>query len=488
VAVGPPTDLIPPAKVVETHISTLFFVGERVYKLRKPVQFGFLDFRDRAARQVDCQREVALNRRLAPDVYLGVADIEMEGEPVDHLVVMRRMPDDRRLGALATTGADIDGWLRQVARVLVSFHDDAVRSSEISAAAAAPALLKGWEANFAEARPFVGTLLHEEIDTEIRSLAARWITGRQPLLAHRMAAGRVCDGHGDLQAGDIFCLDDGVRILDCIEFSDRLRYCDVVADVAFLAVDLERLGRPQAAARFLRHYQELSGDLFPNSLVHHYGASRAYVRAKVACLRAAQGDDEAGNAARQMHVLALDHLRRARVSLVVVGGVPGSGKSTLADGLGAARGWSVLRTDEIRREMSPPEGARASGYRAGRYSPTATAAVYEELLRRATRALESGESVVLDASWIDAGWRDAARQMADRTSSDLIELCCHVERDEGTARILRRLSESADPSEATPQIRAEMARSMDPWPSALIIDTSGASPEQTLATALQILG
>jgi hypothetical protein len=474
-------------QVVETHISLLFCVGDRVYKLRKPVQFGFLDFRDPEARRLDCEREIALNRRLAPDVYLGVADIEMNGETVDHMVVMRRMPETAKLAALARTGSDLDSSLRQVAEVLVSFHAKAARSPEISTAATATALRAGWEENFAETDSFVGTVLDDSIETEIRSLARGWTDGHASLLNERIAAGRVCDGHGDLQAEDIFILDDGVRILDCIEFSDRLRYCDVASDVAFLAMDLERLGRPDAAERFLLQYREISGDTVPESLTHYYCASRAYVRAKVCCLRWAQGADDEHAAVRLLHTLALEHLRKARAPLVLVGGLPGSGKSTLAAGLGTDRNWAVFRSDEIRRETGRLGEVGPSGYRVGRYSAEATDAVYRELLRRAERLLECGEPVVLDASWVSAFWRDQVRTIADRTASDLVELCCVAAPEEADRRLLRRLSHHGDVSEATPEVRAAMSRSMDPWASAVPIDTSASSPKAALDLAKEAI-
>ncbi|MBF6557543.1 MAG: AAA family ATPase [Acidimicrobiales bacterium] len=479
------------ADVVETHVSILFFVGEHVYKLRKPVQFDFLDFRQRTARQADCQREVELNRRLAPDVYLGVADLTMDGEPIDHLVVMRRMPDARRLAALARRGdEDLGPWLHRLAEALVSFHRQAQRTSAISANATAQAIRAAWEDNFGEAQPFVGTILDEVDEAEIRRLASRWVEGRKPLLDARIASGSVCDGHGDLQAEDIFCLDDGVRILDCLEFSDRLRYSDVCADVAFLVMDLERLGHGEAASRFLHDYEELAADPFPDTLVHHYCASRAYVRAKVACLGSVQGALDAQFEAKRLQALALDHLRKARVRILLVGGLPGSGKSTLAAGLAAVTGWKVIRSDEIRNGLDEsPAGARsagASGYLEGRYHPSVTTAVYQELLRRAEEALGLGDSVVLDASWVDAAWRAAARSLAGRTASDLIEFCCDASAEDAAERIVRRRLDDADISEATPEVRLAMSHSMDLWPSAEKLDSSELAPEEMVRQALDL--
>jgi aminoglycoside phosphotransferase family enzyme/predicted kinase len=474
--------------VVETHISILCFVADRVYKLRKAVQFGFLDFRLRTTRQRDCEREVALNRRLAPDVYSGVAEVHLNGEVIDHMVVMRRLPLERRLAVIARRGEDLGEWLEKVARVMASFHRDALRSREISIEATGAALHTNWEANFSDTEPFLGSILDAEVDQRIRSLAAHWIDGRHTLLEARIATGRICDGHGDLQAEDIFCLEDGVRILDCVEFSDRLRYGDVCADVAFLAMDLERLGRADASRKFLDDYQAFAGDQFPASLVHHYVALRAYIRAKVACLRVEQGHEGSRAEACQLHLLALEHLARAQVRLVLIGGLPGSGKSTVAAGVAHELGWGILRSDEVRRGMFVPDGGDAPPFGSGRYAPGLTAKVYTALLTRSEKQLLRGESVILDASWIDARWREAARDVAQRTGGDLVELCCVVRTDVAERRIAQRLSEGLDVSEATPAVRVAMGDAMDPWSTSRTIDTTEASEAESIARALEVLG
>ena len=434
------------------------------------------------------EREVTLNRRLAPDVYLGVADVMFNGKPIEHMVVMRRLPAERRLAALARRGDDLGEWLDRVAQAMEPFHHTARRSPEISAEATGAALQANWDANLSESAPFVGTILDVRVDAEIRTLASRFIEGRTPLFDARIAAGRVCDGHGDLQAEDVFCMDDGVRILDCVEFSDRLRYGDVCADVAFLGMDLERLGRGSAANQFLSVYQELAGDKFPEALLHHYVALRAYVRAKVACLRVEQGDDGSRTEARQLQRMAMEHLRRAKVRLVLVGGLPGTGKSTVAAAIGQKRGWVVLRSDAVRRGMFDSEEEELPGYGEGRYSPGATAAVYSELLDRTEVQLAQGESVVLDASWIDARWREAAHAIASRTASDLVELCCQARSDIAEMRLVDRLSAGLDVSEATPDVRSSMSAAMDPWASAIVVDTSKRTEDESIALVLEELG
>ena len=478
----------PPTRVVETHISLLVFVADRVYKLRKPVRFGFLDFTDRAVREADCRREIQLNRRLAPDVYLGVADIVMDGVPIDHMVVMRALPAERRLATLVRSGADVEEWLSQVATVLAAFHAGAERSPAISDSASPSALQAQWEANFGETERFVGPVLDPGADRQIRILSVRWLEQNRRLLATRVASGRACDGHGDLQAEDVFCLDDGVRILDCIEFSDDLRYGDVCADVAFLAMDLERLGHPEAAAQFVSDYEAQAADEFPRTLLHHYVAQRAYVRAKVACLRAEQGDEDGAREARGLHALALRHLRLGRRAVVLVGGLPGSGKSTLATALAAETGWVLLRSDEVRGDLQRPAPTEvAPDPDVGRYAPAAVNATYNELLRRAARHLSDGEPVILDASWTDGSQRSAAARVASDAGAQLVELCCICEDAVAAARIEERRIRDRDASEATTRVRTVMEERAEAWPTATTIDTTSRTIGECVSSALGVV-
>ena len=251
------------AEVRETHIGVVFLLGERAYKLKKPVTTGFLDFGTPQRRLAACRREVELNRRLAPDVYLGVSSVSdpalppwdragpdgpgRDGAVGEPLVVMRRMPDDRRLSTLVEAGVSVDDQLRALARSVAAFHSTARRGPEIAAEGSRDALARRWAANIDQVRAQCTALTSELVDAVDR-LSDRFLAGRDALFADRCAHGRVVDGHGDLIADDVFCLDDGPRALDCLEFDDRLRYVDGLDDVAFLAMDLERLGRPDLAA------------------------------------------------------------------------------------------------------------------------------------------------------------------------------------------------------------------------------------------------
>ncbi|MFD7921292.1 AAA family ATPase [Streptomyces sp. NPDC059740] len=473
--------------MVETHTAVVIFVGDRAYKVKKPVDLGFLDYTTVAARRTACEQELRLNRRLAPDVYLGVGEFHSpDGEAPEPLVVMRRMPAERRLSRLVREGAAVDEALRLVARLLAVLHAGAPRGAEVDAEGTRDALSARWEASFAQVRALAEDGTPPDGVAEAEGLVRRYLAGRRPLFDTRIEQGRVVDGHGDLLAEDIFCLDDGPRILDCLEFDDRLRYVDGLDDAAFLAMDLEQLGAPEAAAHYLARYCEYSGDPAPPSLWHHYVAYRAFVRAKVSLIQAGQGAPGAEVSSRRLISTTLRHLRTSAVRLTLVGGLPGSGKSTLSGALANRLGAALLSSDRLRKELAgiPPERSAAARYGEGLYTPEWTARTYATLLDRAATLLSAGESVVLDASWSDARQREAAAQVAERAGADLVALHCHVSSDVSAARLRRR---APGPSDADRDIATVMAARESPWPEAEDVDTGG-SLEAAVNKALAAVG
>jgi len=472
----------PFAAVAETHSAVVFFVGDRAFKLKKPVALGFLDFTSRQARAEACQREIELNRRFAPDVYLGIAEVRDPcGQVCDHLVVMRRMPAGRRLSALVRAHAPVDNALRQVARLLAIRHAAAPRSPQIAAQGSRDALWARWQANIGQARETSEGLRAAADLDEVERLAGRFTAGRGRLFEERIRSGRVVDGHGDLLADDIFCLDSGVRILDCLEFDDRLRWLDGLDDASFLAMDLEQLGAPDLARQFTGWYAGYSGDPAPASLRHHYVAYRAFVRAKVACLRAGGGDRQAAGEAWHQAEMTLRHLRAGAVTLVLVGGLPGTGKTVLAGALADRLGFTVLSSDRIRKELAgvPAEQRCAAPWGTGIYTDAWTERAYREMLDRAGRLLALGESVIADASFICPRWRDAAASTAAATHADLVQLRCVTPADVAGQRLAARTGGISDADAA---VARQMAALAAPWPEAVTIDTArpGTAMEGTL--------
>ena len=457
------------AEVRETHSAVVLLLGDRAYKLKKSVDLGFLDFSSREKRLDVLRRELELNRRLAPDVYLGISDVlDVDGHPLDHLLVMRRMPDDRRLSHLLRSGTDLSGHLTALAHLMATFHGRCERGPDVDACGTRDAVLARWRSNFTGAEPFVGSRLDADEVASVRSLAEGYLAGRAALFDDRIRRSAVVDGHGDLLAEDIFCLPDGPRVLDCIEFDDRLRRLDRLDDIACLAMDLERIGCPEDAEEFVQTYRTLAGDTAPPSLLHHYIAYRAFMRAKVACLPHGRHTSASGTPEALLD-LAHRHLKEGRVSLVLVGGAPGTGKSTLSSALADALDGAVLSSDVVRKELAglPATAHVPAGPGEGLYTAEWTERTYRELLRRAETLLGLGESVVLDATWGDTRTRALAAELAARTSSELTQLRCDVTPEVAEARIAGR--DSASDADAV--VARDLRARFEDWPEASRVDT-----------------
>ena len=480
--------------VRETHIGVVMLLGDRAYKFKKPVRTEFLDFSTREQRERACRREVELNRRLAPDAYLGVGELGgPDDEAAEPVVVMRRMPDERRLSAVVGDDRGGAAEVREIARVVAAFHARAERSSAIDAAGTTGMVRQRWDGVLAGLRAAAGPVLDRDEVTALDRAVRRFLHGREPLFAERIDAGRIVDGHGDLLAEDVFVLPDGPQIMDCLEFDDRLRHLDGLDDAAFLAMDLEYHGRPDLGRAFLGWYAEFANDPAPNALRHHYLAYRAAVRARVACLRTEQEgrgpgepEPESVTEARRYAELARRHLDRAAVRLVLVGGLPGTGKSTVASGMADRAGMVVLSTDRLRKELAglDPERPAAAVYRSGLYAPEHTRRVYRELLARAGALLGRGESVVLDASWTVEAERDRAADLAERTASDLVALRCALPAPEAARSLAERTGAVSD---ANSRIAESMAADEDPWPQAYELRTDGPA-DDVVTRAVAVLG
>lgn len=443
----------------DTHISAVFLTEEWVYKLKKPVDFGFLDFSNLAARKRFCELETLLNQRLSHDVYAGVVKISRDekggfsldgpGEAVEYAVKMRRLPDEAGLDRLLAEKRASASDMEMLGRRLADFYEHSARNAEIDRYGQPEAIEFNMEENFEQVGPFVGRLIGEEEWEFVRQASRTFFECRANLFRRRVETGRIRDGHGDLRSEHIY-FHDGIQIIDCIEFNDRFRYGDVVADLSFLHMDLEHRGRPDLSRAVLAAYAVRADDPAAYALLDFYATYRAIVKVKVACLRSTEVESAAEQKA--LKELSQGYINDAyryavqfsRPTLWVFTGLPATGKSSLAARVAEALDLTLLASDRIRDEMAWPERS-AKGvvpYDQGVYRQEYRNLVYARMLGLAQECIKSGRSVILDATFSSHKWRDEATRLAENLDSNLLFVECLAGEETIRARLKRRESEA----------------------------------------------
>jgi aminoglycoside phosphotransferase family enzyme len=314
--------------LVQTQISYVFLAGDFVYKIKKPVDMGFLDYTTLEKRLFFCRRELELNRRLCPDAYLGVVPVTREkgayliggeGEPLEYAVKMRRLPREAMMDVLLPQGRVTGEMVERVAARIAAFHARAATGEEINRLGGLDAVIKNTEENFDQTEKYFDINIAPEVFRNIRDYTRGFIRDNKALFQRRAAGGRIRDCHGDLHAAHV-CFTDNICIYDCIEFIDRLRYTDVTADVGFLAMDLDHFGRAELAGVFVKGYVAASGDTELLELLNFYKCYRAYVRGKIGCFQyadpyiAPEEKGEIADAARSYFELAESYIEKIQVS------------------------------------------------------------------------------------------------------------------------------------------------------------------------------
>jgi uncharacterized protein len=445
--------------LIETHISLVFLAEGVVYKVKKPVNLGFLDFSTVEARRLACEAEVTLNRRLAPHVYFGTVPVRRaedgrlaliaDGPIADWAVHMMRLPDARRADVMLKAGSLNVSHIDRIARRIAQFHKEARSDEETARFGALEAVAANVRESFEQMRGAIERHLTPGEIEEIERSQTGFLQEQAGLFRERAARGFVRDGHGDLKLEHVYLEgDDRVTVLDCIEFNDRFRYADTCADVAFLSMSLAYYGRVDLAEQLLAAYAREAGDFDLYPLVDFYEAYRAYVRGKVAVILASDPDASpeararAEAEARPYFMLALAAKRAPLVgpSVVAVGGIIASGKSTLAAALGVELSAPVVEADRTRKQLLgvAPTKKLFEGSWQGAYDPGFTEKVYEEVLRRASQVLASGRPVVLDASFRSTSMRRAARELAERFKAPFRFVECQVDQEICRSRLRAR--------------------------------------------------
>ncbi len=440
---------------IDTHISAVFLTGSTVYKLKKPLDFGFLDFRKLDTRRYVCEREVLLNQRLTHGVYRGVAAIRRDesghystsgsGMPVEYAVVMQQLPEEDCLRSLLDRSRVGRAFMEQLGTCLAGFYERSARSPEIDHYGDPQVIEFNMEENFEQVAPFVGRLVEREKWDFIRQVSRAFFTNWKELFLNRVRIGRIRDGHGDLRVEHVY-FHDGLQIIDCIEFNDRFRYGDVASDLAFLHMDLERMGFEELSRALVAAYVGCANDPGLYGLLDFYAAYRAIVKLKVICLGfgGLSGDDARVNAgkevARYLEQAYRYAIRFSRPTLWIFCGLPASGKSRHAARTSEALMIPVFQSDVVRKQHMPTD--QIVPYGQGIYRSESRNRVYAQLLALAQEQLKQGHSAVLDATFSDRKWREEASRLA----ADLDTNCIFVEctADEDTVR--RRLKKREDSS------------------------------------------
>jgi aminoglycoside phosphotransferase family enzyme/predicted kinase len=505
-------DRVGEVEVRQTHISAVFLAGPRVYKVKKPVQFGFLDFGTLAKRRHYCEEEVRLNRRLAPDVYLGVVPVTRtrtglrvggDGEAVEWAVKMRRLPDEATLQSRLRREEVGVGVVEALARKIAAFHAGAGSGPRVAAFGRFEAVAGNARENFEQSVAHVGTTVGEAVFARARALTEGALAGHRPLIEGRAERGVPRDTHGDLRLGHVYYFPDreppgDLIVIDCIEFNERFRFADPVADMAFLVMGLKFQGYRDLARAFTEAYLRASGDDEGRALVPFYTAYRAAVRGKVEGLKLARPEiSEADRAlalgkARGSWLVALGELEESsqKPCLVLVGGLPGTGKSTLARGLAERAGLCVIRSDVVRKELAGPacgeQGPSAFGE--GIYTAEWTERTYAECLRRAEGLLFEGRRVLVDANFREEARRRTFLEAATRWGVPGVFLVCQAEPDVVRQRLASRRDDASD-ADWTVYLKA-----VETWEgagtrtrSALQAVSTGGSMEGALAQAVDVL-
>ena len=481
---------------LQTHISSVFLTGERVYKLKKPVNFGFY-----------CEAEVELNRRLAPSVYLGVEPVTAEGdtirvggggEVVDWVVVMRQLDQDLLGLRVLERGELGDGHVDALIELLVPFYRNAATGEDIDRYGTVEAVKFNTDENFLQTEAYVGKLLSRERFDHIRRWTDRFYDDNAALMERRIAEGRIRESHGDLHLGNIFFTEPPV-VFDCIEFNERFRCGDVAVDLAFLAMDLDYHGRPVLADRLIGGYVAESGDTELPALMDFYRCYRAYVRGKVSCFSSSDPSLSNGekrrfrNQARRYFGLAYHYAGgTARPSLVVLLGLMGSGKTSLARYVREHYGWHVLSTDAVRKQLAGiGEDTRVYvPYGEGLYSEEMNLQTYAELCRRAENLLLGGFPVVVDGAFKSQFERQPLVELAERAGADLlfIETTCSPEEQR---RRLERRQRHDTRSDGRVELMEAQRRDWQPpaldAPGSVVQLTTDGPPEETCARLSRVL-
>jgi len=444
-------------ELLQTHVSWIFLTDTHAFKLKKPVNFGFLDFSTVELRRFYCLEELRLNRRLCPDIYEAVVELRESpegasfhgsGAIIDYAVMMKRLPADRMLDGLVERGEVAPDDMKNVASVISRFHKGAETSEYISAFGAVEQILINWRENFEQLVQFNSTTLPADDLEVIKSWVMAFTEANSDLFTRRVEDGFIRECDGDLHLENICLVDGRPYIFDCIEFNERFRFCDTAADIAFLLMDLDFHNRSDLSEVVISSYLAASGDFEMTELIDFYKVYRAVVRGKVESFRL--NDAGITDAAKELAErratlyfrLARGYIERLRLplTLFITCGTTGCGKSTLAGELAFELGIKACNSDFVRKKMAGihPETAVHEDYGEGLYADSVSEKTYRELERIAGDELAAGNSVIVDAGFRNVAERGRFASLAAKHHARFIILSLSCDENEQQERLVMR--------------------------------------------------
>lgn len=465
-------------EILETHISWVVLTGRYAYKIKKPVNLGFLDFTTLEKRAFYCREELRLNRRLAPALYLEVVGIGGSpehprvggGEAVEYAVRMTQFGQDQLASRLLNSGKLMPQHIEQLAQKIAAFHQQAARAESGSRFGSLQSITAQALQNFDQIAALAGAAEDRAALDHLRTWTEHELSARRDSFATRLSSGWVRDCHGDLHLGNIALIDGEITPFDCIEFNAELRWNDVASEVAFLAMDLIDRGRPDFAFLFLNGYLEVGGDYGAVGVLRFYLVYRAMVRAKVHCLRAHQPQISDAEHMRLLAAyrgylnLAKRFTLRRTPALIIMHGLSGSGKSMISQALLQAMGAIRIRSDVERKRLHgmPMLEHAADGVAAGIYSETVTQRVYGHLARLAREVIVSGYPAILDGAFLKRWQRELMRDLARELGSPFVIAGLQAPESVLCERIARRSGGGHDASDAGLAVLSHQIASHDP--------------------------
>lgn len=499
-----PHPVVEPIALLQTHVSYVFLTGEFVYKLKKPVNFGFLDYSTPEKRRDCCDRELELNRRSAADLYLEVVAIAPNGSAndpesfaltvaddpaaVDYAVKMRQFPQENLLSAAFERGEVTEATVIDLARVVAAFHKNAPTDDYIASFGAPERVKLAFDENFAQTEGYIGGPQTQEQFDATKAWTETFFEQHGDLLRDRAAGGYVRNCHGDLHLGNICHWQGRLMLFDCIEFNEPFRFVDVMYDVAFTMMDLEARGRADLANAFLNEYCERTEDWDGLRVLPLYLSRQTYVRAKVTSFllndpAIPQADrDRAATVAANYYRQAADYCRDRAGHLWVMSGLSGSGKSTVAQHIARRHGGVRLRSDAVRKHLGgvplDEKGPQSL------YSADMTAQTYGKLTDLGLTLAQAGYDVILDAKYDRVALRQPVLTGADQATLPVTIVHCDAPLEVLRDRLGQRQGDIAD---ATADLLDAQAAAAEPFSAAEATRVFTVDTTQSLGPQLEAL-